>query len=67
MKNMHQQYSRHSKKLVVKYYILIGFDFFFFFFVNSGLSSYGRSLLAAEIDVSLSQENTLRLNSGTRG
>lgn len=31
MKNMHQQYSRHSKKLVVKYYILIGFDFFFFF------------------------------------
>lgn len=65
MKNMHQQYSRHSKKLVVKYYILIGFDFFFF--VNSGLSSYGRSLLAAEIDVSLSQENTLRLNSGTRG
>ena len=38
-----------------------------FLFFNSGLSSYGRSLLAAEIDVPLSQGNPLRLNSGTRG
>lgn len=37
MKNMHQQYSRHSKKLVVKYYILIGFDFFLLLLIQDYL------------------------------
>lgn len=66
MKNMHQEYRRYSpKKLVVKYskcFIFIGFDF-----LNSELYSHERSVLAAEIDVPLSQGNTYRLNYSQRG
>ena len=65
MKNMHQEskadiFKQMSCKIFYSYWL-------WFLFFNSGLSPYGRSLLAAEIDVPLSQGNPLRLNSGTRG